>query len=132
VESGGDVSIMAMEMNESHQSLNTYYDNFGGGWRWGSGFGTATTTETTYQVGTLVVDLFDSSTRRLIWRGSAMKAFSSKTDKNIKNLNQEVSRMFEHFPLDPSKRAALHQHRPVTAADARVALPERGLAALPR
>ena len=33
VESGGDVSIMAMEMNQSHRTLNTYYDNFGGGWR---------------------------------------------------------------------------------------------------
>jgi len=31
VESGGDVSIMAMEMREDHRTLNTYYDNFGGG-----------------------------------------------------------------------------------------------------
>jgi hypothetical protein len=23
---------MAMEMTQSHQTLNTYYDNFGGGW----------------------------------------------------------------------------------------------------
>jgi len=34
VESGGDVSIMAMEMTEDHRTLNTYYDNFGGGWGW--------------------------------------------------------------------------------------------------
>ena len=32
VESGVNVSIMAMEMTQSHQTLNTYYDNFGGGW----------------------------------------------------------------------------------------------------
>src|ERR1700735_4415561 len=48
VDSGGDVSIMAMEMSQSHQTLNTYYDNFGGGWGWrgrgglGGAFGGAT------------------------------------------------------------------------------------------
>src|SRR5580693_879136 len=61
VQSGGTVSIMAMEMTQSHQTLNTYYDGFGGGWGWrggfGGGFGDSTTTEETYKVGTLVVDL---------------------------------------------------------------------------
>ena len=73
VESGGNVSIMAMEMTQSHQTLNTYYDNFGGGWGWrrwgglGNGFGESTTTEETYKVGTLVIDLFDSNTKKLVW-----------------------------------------------------------------
>ena len=35
VESGGDVAIVAMEMAQNHPTLNTYYDGFGGGWRWG-------------------------------------------------------------------------------------------------
>jgi len=34
IESGGDVSIMVMEMTEDHRTLNTYCDNFGGGWGW--------------------------------------------------------------------------------------------------
>src|SRR5580700_11906642 len=45
VESGGNVSIMAMEMTKDHQTLNTYYDSFGSGWGWrgrfGGGFGDA-------------------------------------------------------------------------------------------
>src|SRR5580700_3438229 len=32
VQSGGDVSIMALEMAKDHSTLNTCYDNFGGGW----------------------------------------------------------------------------------------------------
>jgi hypothetical protein len=102
VESGGNVSIMAMEMTRSHQTLNTYYDGFGGGWGWrggfGGGFGDATTTEDTYKVGTLVVDLFDSNTKKLIWRGSASDTLSDKSDKNIKNLDKGVEKMFDHFP----------------------------------
>jgi Domain of unknown function (DUF4136) len=62
VDSGGDISIVAMEMTKNQQTLNTFYDGFGGGWRWG-GFGDATTTTETYKVGTLVVDLFDAKPR---------------------------------------------------------------------
>jgi Domain of unknown function (DUF4136) len=104
VDSGGNVSIMAMEMNQTHQTLNTYYDSFGGGWGWrgwlGGGFGDSTTTESTYKVGTLVVDLYDSNTKKLIWRGSASDTLSGKSDKNIKNLDKGVEKMFDHFPPD--------------------------------
>jgi hypothetical protein len=110
IESGGDVSIMAMEMTEDHRTLNTYYDNFGGGWgwrRWGGGFGdsfgTSTTTEETYKVGTLVVDLFDTNGKKLIWRGSASDTLSDKSDKNIKKFNSDVQRMFDHFPPEVKK-----------------------------
>ncbi|MGA2077181.1 MAG: DUF4136 domain-containing protein [Terriglobia bacterium] len=71
VNSGGDVSIVAMEVTHDQQTLNTFYDGFGGGWGWrrfgGAGFGDATTTTETYKVGTLVVDLFDTKTKQLIW-----------------------------------------------------------------
>jgi hypothetical protein len=98
VASGGDVSIIAMEMAKDHQTLNTFYDGFGGGWFWGGGFGDSTTTVDTYRVGTLVVDLFDTNTKRLIWRGSSSDTLSGKSDKNIKNLDKGVRKMFDHFP----------------------------------
>ena len=109
VESGGDVSIMAMEMTKDHRTLNTYYDNFGGGWGWrlgggfGDGFGTSTTTEDTYKVGTLVVDLFDTNAKKLVWRGSASDTLSDKSERNIKKLNSDVQKMFDHFPPETGK-----------------------------
>ena len=107
MESGGDVSIMAMEMTQDHQTLSTYYDNFGGGWGWrrgfGGGFGTSSTTEETYKVGTLVVDLFDTSVKKLIWRGSASDTLSDKSGRNIKRLNSDVQKMFERFPPEVKK-----------------------------
>jgi hypothetical protein len=106
VASGGDVAVVAMEIARNHQTLNTYYDNIGGGWGWrrggGMGFGDATTTEETYKIGTLVVDLFDASTKKLIWRGSSSDTLSDKSDKNIKNLDKGVQKMFDHFP--PEKK----------------------------
>jgi hypothetical protein len=102
VDSGGDASIVAMETTQNQQTLNTFYDGFGGGWRWG-GFGDATTTTETYKVGTLVVDLFDTKTKNLIWRGSSSDTLSSNSDKNIKNLDKGVQKMFAHFPPGASK-----------------------------
>jgi hypothetical protein len=107
VESGGNVAVVAIEMTKNHQTLNTFYDSFGGGWGWrrggGMGFGDATTTEETYKVGTLVVDLFDASSKKLIWRGSSSDSLSDKSDKNIKNLDKGVQKMFDHFPPDGGK-----------------------------
>jgi hypothetical protein len=102
VDSGGQVSIVAVEMTNNQQTLNTFYDGFGGGWGWrrfgGGGFGEATTTTETYRVGTLVVDLFDANSKNLIWRGSASDTLSDKSENNIKNLDKSVQKMFDHFP----------------------------------
>ena len=48
--------------------------------------------------GTLVVDMFDSATKELLWRGSASGTVSSKSDKNIKNLDKGVQKMFKNYP----------------------------------
>ncbi len=103
VDSGGDVSIVAVGITQNQQILNTYYDNFGGFRRWGGGFGNATTTTDTYKVGTLLVDMFDTKTKDLIWRGSASDTVSDNSDKNIKNLDKGVQKMFKHFPPGAKK-----------------------------
>src|SRR5258708_12212201 len=74
VESGGDVSIVALQMTTDQQTLNTFYNGFGGGWGWrrfgGGGIGEATTTTETYKVGTLVAHPFDPKTKKLLSRRS--------------------------------------------------------------
>jgi hypothetical protein len=105
VPSGGNISLVAIETTQDRQTLNTFYDGFGGGWRWG-GFGDATTTTDTYKVGTLVLDMFDTQTKKLVWRGSASDTLSDKTDKNIKNLDKGVQKMLKHFPPGEPKRDA--------------------------
>jgi hypothetical protein len=108
VDSGGDVSIVAMEITRDQQTLNTFYNGFGGGWGWrrfgGGGFGETTTTTETYKVGTVVVDLFDTKTKQLIWRGASSDTLSNNSDKNIKNLDKGVQKMFKQFPPGSAKK----------------------------
>jgi hypothetical protein len=101
VPSGGDVEVFAVETTQNQQTLDTFYNGFGGGRHWG-GFGDATTTVETYKVGTLVVDLFDSKTEKLVWRSSSGDTLSDNADKNTKNLGKSVTKMFKQFPPNAS------------------------------
>jgi hypothetical protein len=97
VASGGDVAVVAVGLTNTQEQLNTFYNGFGGGWRFRS-FGDSTTDVETYKVGALVVDLFDAKTKTLLWRGSASDTVSNKSADNIKNLDKGVQKMFAKYP----------------------------------
>ena len=106
VDHGGDVAIVAIKTTKTQRTLQTFYNGFGGGWGWRGfgGFGDATTTEQDYKEGTLVIDLYDAKTKQLIWRGSAEDTLSDKAEKNEKNLDKGVAKMFKAFPPNSAKR----------------------------
>lgn len=58
----------------------------------------ATTRVEPTPIGTLVVDVFDARTQKLIWRGRATDTLSNKPDKDEKKLEKDVAAMFKHFP----------------------------------
>lgn len=95
-----DLGVAAHTATKEERSLNTFYDGFGGGWRWRpiGGFGSATTTVNTYEVGTLVVDIFDTRTKEAVWRGTSTKTLSDNPQKNEASLNKAVAKMFDKFP----------------------------------
>ena len=69
----------------------------GGGIRWG---GMATATSSTISVGTLVLDLYDPTTKQLVWTGSATKSLDpgSNQQKNEKNLNKAMAKLLKNYP----------------------------------
>ena len=106
VDSGGDVSVVAIKTTQTQRSLQTFYDGFGGGWRWRGfgGMGESTTTVQDYKEGTLVVDLYDTKNQQLIWRGSAEDTLSDKAAKNEKNLDTGVGEDVQKIPSGTGKR----------------------------
>ena len=107
VDSGGNVSMVAIATSQTERTLQTFYDGMGGGWRWRGfgGMGEATATEQDYKEGTLVVDLYDAKTKQLIWRGSAEDTVSNDAAKNEKNLDKSVVKMFKKFKKFPPQAA---------------------------
>lgn len=82
------------------------WNAYGGGMGWRFGGGMATATSSTIQVGTLVVDVYDPSTKQLIWRGQATKTLNPSKDpaKNQQNLNKAVAKLLKNFPPPPPKK----------------------------
>lgn len=98
VNADGDIGVAAFGSSHDQPTLQTFYDNVGGGWYWHGFGGIATTTIEHTPVGTLVVDLFDNHTKKLIWRGVAEDTLSGKPEKDEKKLQKAVQDMFKHFP----------------------------------
>jgi len=98
VASGADLGVAAHLATETQKTVNTFYDGFGGNWRWGDSFGSATTSITTYKDGTLVIDLFDSGSKRAIWRGTAEQELSSNPNKESANMSKAAEKLFHKFP----------------------------------
>jgi hypothetical protein len=96
VEDGGDIVMMAVGATQNLQEYQTFYDGMGG-WRWG-GFGETTTTVQNYRVGTLVLDMYTTNDKHLIWRGTASDTISDTPERNEKNLDKAVDKMFKKFP----------------------------------
>lgn len=96
VPTGGAVALVAIEKISVQQQYDTMYDGFGGR-RWG-GMGESTLSVDNYKVGTLIVSMFDSQSRQLIWRGTAQGDLAGSPDKNTKRLDTDVQKMFKKFP----------------------------------
>ena len=60
--------------------------------------GETTTTVQNYRVGTLVLDMYTTNDKHLIWRGTASDTLSDNPERNEKNLDKAVDKMFKKFP----------------------------------
>lgn len=102
VESGGDAAVSAIGKTTERDTMETFYTGFPGwGWRagwWGGGMGMSTTETIPERVGTLTVDIFDGSTKQLIFRGQATDSLSGNPEKNDKKMEHSIEDMFKKFP----------------------------------
>lgn len=115
VASGGQVTIMATDNIHNEKEAETYYDGMGGGWGggWGMGMGMGwggwgmgpggglgeeTTSVTDVRSAHLVIDLFDSNSKQLLWRGVSRAELSNKPTVNRNHLYADVDHMFKKFP----------------------------------
>ena len=112
VESGGDlvVSLFITIDDKTGVTYDTdYYGGFyyggyyryGPGWGWGPGYTTTRAYEYEYHVGTLVVDVFDKDSEKLIWEGIAQKTVDENPQSRERNINKAVAQVMWNFPLKP-------------------------------
>jgi hypothetical protein len=72
----------------------------GGSWvqnpYWG-GVGVSTAGATTYEQGTLIIDIWEADRKQLVWRGVAVDVFFDDPDKTKKKLDKAISKMIKKW-----------------------------------
>ena len=107
VESGGDLLVGY----QAGISQEKEFDGIGaGGWGgWGGPFGWGNTrvTTSTIDIGKLTIGLFDPASKQLVWRGAASKTLniSQDPDKNYRNLEKTMAKLFRNYPPGTGKRS---------------------------
>jgi hypothetical protein len=113
VEGNGDmvVSLFIVAEQKTSTTAHTNHYNMGGygygGFGYyggmGMGMGTSTTTysEQDYVVGTLVVDVFDKDSKKLIWQSVGQKTVDENPNTREKNMGKVAAAVMKPFPIEP-------------------------------
>jgi hypothetical protein len=116
VENGGDLIITLFIITEektkvtsSTTSTGSYgYGGYYGygpryGWRSGHGMGHSVTTydEIDYQVGTLIIDVYDAKNQQLIWESIARGTVNQNTNNKEARINKVVAQIMKDYPAKP-------------------------------
>lgn len=80
-------------------SRNAFYQGWGDGWDWRLADAPARNGTEDYKVGTLVVDLFDAWTKKLLWHGSASNGVMGGSSARPYLTKHAATRIFRHFPF---------------------------------
>ena len=89
------------------ESLNTFYGGWGDAWIYAgfSGAGSSRTAGNPIARGTLLVDLFISQTRRLIWRATAAGVVTDDPKNAATRIQKAAEKMFKmNFPPTAGRR----------------------------
>lgn len=81
-------------------SQQRQWNAYGTGMGFRLGGGMATATSSTMDIGTLVLDMYDPSSKQLVWTGRATKTIdpSNSQEKKQKNLDKAMQKLLKNFP----------------------------------
>ena len=104
-----DLVIALVESNSDAAEYTNFYAALGGlTWErsWGSGFMDGTTTVGDIKPGTLVLDMWDHKTGKLVWRGIISEPADVLSSKQAdQKMDKAVGQLLSKFPPKPEKSA---------------------------
>jgi len=98
---------VAVSKEKELQTWDTGYSmgpGWGGGYRGGyygaGGGGMSTTTSSTIYIGSVALDMYDATSKKLVWRSLASKQIDTKAnpEKRQKNLDKGMAKMLKNYP----------------------------------
>jgi hypothetical protein len=102
VAKNGDVTIIAVEATQDKQEYANFYASLNGiTWQRGWGNGGFLDTAATLQdlpLDTLVVDIYNTKTMKLLWRGVVTEPVAKSQDKNDQTMDKAVNLLLAKYP----------------------------------
>jgi Domain of unknown function (DUF4136) len=103
VSSKGDVIITAVDATQDKQEFITFYDSIGSDYAWARPWGSAgfldsQATLNDIPVNTLIVDMYDGKTHKLLWRGTVSQPLEGGTDKKDNTIDKAVTTLIGKYP----------------------------------
>ena len=102
VAKNGDVTIIAVEATQDKQEYADFYaglSNFAWQRAWGSGgFLDTAATLRDVPLDTLVLDMYDTKTYKLLWRGTVTEPVVKSEDKNDQKIDKAVTQLISKYP----------------------------------
>lgn len=114
VDEEGDVTVTLFIVVDQKTSKTAYTDYTGGmgyGGRLGYGYGgygmgssTTSIQEYDYLDGTLVIDIYDNTTKKLVWQGIWKSEVNENPKKREKTIPKNVKKLMKTYPIKPVKK----------------------------
>src|SRR5215467_7393070 len=104
------VNVTAILQNRVAVSSTTDYYGYGGMYRpyyWGGGMSAASTNYNVqhYKDGSLIIDVIDASTKKLVWQGTGNKEIDKPAKDPDTAIPKAVASIMESFPPGASKKS---------------------------
>jgi hypothetical protein len=80
------------------------YYGYGPGYGYGSGFSTTTYNTYDYTVGTLLVSVYDTKTKTLVWESAAQGTIDENTQNREEKIKYAVKAIMAKYPVKPSAK----------------------------
>jgi len=92
-----DQADLSIDYQVAVQQEKQWNSMGGAGVRWG---GMQSATSSTINIGTLVLDMYDTAAKKQVWRGDATKTLNPSKDpaKNQQNLQKAVAKLLKNYP----------------------------------
>jgi len=102
VSKGGDVTITAVDATQDKQEFTDFYSGLSG-FTWQRGWGNAGFLDSQASLqdvplDTVVIDMYDTKTHKLLWRGSVTEPEVKSEDKNEQKVDKAVTLLITQYP----------------------------------
>ncbi len=102
VPKNGDVTFTAVEVSQDQKGYGTFYDSLSD-WTWQRGWGSAGFMDSQMgiadiPVNTLVIDMYDTSSHKLLWRGTIAAPLEGSADKMANQIDKAVTTLIGKYP----------------------------------